>query len=162
MSTEEHRALAKGNDPDKDVQLFLQDIRVLLPGTQVLVAFLMTVPFQSRYEKVPAVERYVFLATFLAATLALVCFVSPSVYHRVASPLREKRKFIAWGSKIVEAGFLPMGIAFALSTQLITSMVVGTGWACIAGGVVAVLLVLLWVLSPMRRAHERVEIRPHA
>ena len=159
MSSEQQHATAKGADPDKDVQLFLQEIRVLLPGTQVLVAFLMTVPFQSRYEKVPDVERFVFLATFLAATLALVCFVSPSVYHRLSSPLHEKRKFVAWGSRIVKAGFFPMAAAFALSTQLVTSMVVGSGWACLAALVVAALLVVLWGVSPRRRAHERVTTR---
>ena len=148
-------------NPDQDVQLFLQEIRLLLPGTQVLAAFLVTVPFQSRYDKLPTYERYVFLATFFTAILALVCFVSPSVYHRVASPLREKRKFVALGSKIVLAGFFPMAASFALVVQLVTSMILDGIWAWLAGAIVGVVLLVLWWAMPTRRVHEKVEMRAH-
>jgi hypothetical protein len=62
----------------------LQELRIVLPGVQVLFAFLLTVPFAARFTELTAVQRYVFFGTLLctAASFAGLWFVLPLHYRK--------------------------------------------------------------------------------
>lgn len=142
------------------LQTFLQELRVVLPGTQLLGGFLLSVPFQPRFEQLDAGQRAVFLATFCATLLALALFLAPSIYHRLATPLHDKRRFIALGTRFLVAGFVPLSVSTVLSVHLLVSVMLGRAWAHgIASGFAALVLVTWWV-APRLRLHERMPLPP--
>lgn len=52
----------------------LQELRVMLPGVQVLFAFLLTVPFSARFGDVtPLQQQVVFFGTLLCTALSAGC-----------------------------------------------------------------------------------------
>src|SRR6478672_7072526 len=73
------------NAPD-DLSDLLEETRILLPGTQIFAGFLITLPFQSRFEKLTATQRDLYLVVFVTIILSLICFIMPAAYHRVARP----------------------------------------------------------------------------
>ena len=77
----------------------LNELRVAMPGVQVLFAFLLAVPFQQRFETVNAFQRDVYLVTLLAAATATAFLVAPSVYHRIAFQEHEKPRIIQMGTR---------------------------------------------------------------
>jgi hypothetical protein len=70
-------------DLDRELIEFLNELRVALPGVQVLFAFLLAVPFATGWEKVDESQKYAFMVALLAAALGTVLLIAPTTYHRL-------------------------------------------------------------------------------
>jgi Family of unknown function (DUF6328) len=96
--------MAGGEHDSQDLTELLTETRILLPGTQVFIAFLMMVPFTERFDEAEPSLGGIFLCTFFATLLALACFVMPAAYHRIARPIRHKAQFKVFVNTFVVAG----------------------------------------------------------
>jgi hypothetical protein len=132
----------------------LNETRILLPGTEIFLAFLMTLPFTSRFESLDDGQRVVYLATFFAALAAFACFVAPAAYHRIARPIRDKARFKMFANSLLVIGLAPASVAFVLVTYLVSSVVAPTV-AVPAASVMAGLIVVLWWAIPLARLHDK-------
>jgi drug/metabolite transporter (DMT)-like permease len=140
---------------DGDLTDLLAELRVLLPGAQTLTAFLIILPFNEGFDQVRSEEKAVYLVTFLCSVLSLVLFTAPAAHHRLQRPLRDREGFKTMATRLVVAGLVPLSIAIILATQFVVSEVVPyrlLSWSI--SGIVAVVILILWWIVPMRR-HER-------
>lgn len=145
---------------DEALDDLLSEIRILLPGAELLAAFLIPLPFTERFERLTFIERYVYLSTFVGTILALACFVTPAVYHRLARPIHDKRAFKDFANRFVVAGLAIFTVCLASCTYLVTAVVLNTLAAIgVAAGVSVVLLVLWWVI-PRARLHDQEKKEP--
>ncbi len=161
MSEATSKEAEKAADKEEtNIQTFLQEVRTVLPGTQVLGAFLLSVPFQARYETLEPSERVVLFVTFIANLVALTAFLLPAVYHRVAAPMRQKNKFVVLGTWIVLAGFIPLSVSTILTVHVLASMVFPASPIPLVTSIALGLLLFLgWAVVPMLRLHERIRAR---
>lgn len=139
---------------DADLTELLTETRILLPGTEVFLAFLVTLPFNARFEELSHGQRIVYLCTFFSILLALACFVVPATYHRIARPIHHKGRFKVLATAFLVAGLVPLSAAVVLVTYLVTSLVmapIATG----ASLAMAALLVTVWWFVPLARVHDR-------
>jgi len=141
------------DDPSNLTELY-NEARLILPGTQVFLAFLMTLPFTSRFEGLDRHQRLLFLATFFSTLGALACFVAPAAYHRIARPIRNKARFKELATVFIVLGLAPLSISVVTTTYLVTS-VVSPSHAEVSTGAIGVLVVLLWWVVPLLRIHDR-------
>jgi hypothetical protein len=131
----------------------LEETRILLPGTQVFLSILLTLPFTQRFDKLDRAQTIVFLATVLTTLLALACFVMPAAYHRVAWPVHHRDSFKAFANVFLIAGLVPFSLSLVLTTYLVISVVFRE--VALAGTVViAVVVGLVWWVVPLARAHD--------
>lgn len=151
---EEPKPAKGGKNPANDLSDMLEETRILLPGTQVFAGFLITLPFQSRFEKLTRMQRDLYLIVFVTVILALICFIMPAAYHRVARPVHNKQGFKVLATRVVIVGLIPFSIATVLSTYLIIDVVVSSRFAALVALLVTVPLVLLWWLFPVLRMHD--------
>jgi drug/metabolite transporter (DMT)-like permease len=136
---------------DEDLSDLLQELRVLLPGTQTLTAFLIILPFNSGFADIQSGEKYVYLATFLCSVTSLILFAAPAAQHRLQRPLRDREAFKHRASQLVVAGLIPLSLALVLATQLVLDEVLLQAWpAWVAAGLVALLIAIVWWLTPLR------------
>lgn len=148
-----------GEEDDGSLDDLLSEIRILLPGAELLAAFLIPLPFTERFERLTPAEHYVYLFTFVSTILSLACFVAPAVYHRLARPIHDRRAFKNFANRFVVAGLAIFTLSLALCTYLVTAVVMNTVAAmAVAGGIFAVLLVLWWVV-PRARLHDKEKSR---
>jgi hypothetical protein len=136
-----------------DLGDLLQEIRVLIQGAQVLTAFLVILPFSAGFDDLDQVERWVYVATFALAVLALVLFSAPAAQHRLARPLLQRQRFKDQATRFLIAGLGAISIALVLATQLVVSEVVGVPWSLFWAGVVAVGVLVFWWIYPLHRRH---------
>ena len=61
----------------------LEKLRVMLPGVEIVFAFLLTVSFSSRAEQITVQQQYTYYVAFTAAAAAVVLLISPSIQHRL-------------------------------------------------------------------------------
>lgn len=140
---------------DGDLSDMLSELRILLPGAQMLTAFLIILPFNGGARQIIQAERYVFLVTFFFALTALVLLSAPAIQHRLMRPLISKSRFKRIASRQIVAGSCALGIAFILGTNLVISEVFGTVTGIVAAAAMAGLIVSVWLILPMylKRRH---------
>lgn len=131
----------------------LNEIRILLPGTQLFLSLLLILPFQARFDKLGSTQLHVYAATVLTTILALAFFVAPAAYHRIAWPVHHRDSFKAFANWFLIAGLVPFSLGVVLTTYLVTSVVYPSLALATTIGVAAILAVLWWVI-PLARAHD--------
>lgn len=140
---------------DGDLSDMLSELRILLPGAQMLTAFLVILPFNGGARQIIQAERYVFLVTFFCALISLVLLSAPAIQHRLMRPLVSKSRFKRIASRQIVAGSCALGFALILGTNLVLSEVFGTATGIIAGGAIGVLISSIWLILPLylKRKH---------
>jgi len=77
---------------DRNLGELLQELRVALPGVQVLFAFLLAVPFQQNFTKITPFQEKVYFATLLCTAISAALLISPTAYHRLTFHLQQKKE----------------------------------------------------------------------
>jgi amino acid transporter len=115
------------NDEEDDRQLneLVQELRLVLPGTTVLFAFLLSVPFSSRFEQLTRLDRLVYFVAFIASALALTFLLAEAGYHRVRGRPYDKQVMIRTTSKQAVVGLAMLGLALVCCVVLICDFVYG-------------------------------------
>ena len=104
--------------------ILLQELRVVLPGVQVLVGFLLTVPFANRFPELDASGRAAYGIALVASLLSVVCLITPTVYHRVADR-RERTARLRWGIRLTVAGLALLAVALGAGLWCVSRLVFG-------------------------------------
>jgi uncharacterized protein DUF6328 len=122
----------------------LNELRVAMPGVQVLFGFLLAVPFQQRFSEVDDFQRGVYFVTLLAAATATAFLIAPSAYHRIAFRRNEKPDIIRIGTREFLCGLLALAVAMNGAVLLVTDFLFGGGTVVVTMVCVASLFVWLW------------------
>ena len=139
------------SENDADLSDLLQELRVLLPGTQTLAAFLIILPFTEGFDRLQGIGRVVYVATFVLALIALVLFTAPAAHHRLQRPLKNRAAFKEKSTKIMIAGLIPFSLALILSADLTVSIALGNElFGLLAAGIVSLFLLVMWWILPIR------------
>jgi Family of unknown function (DUF6328) len=137
---------------NRELDQLLQELRVAMPGVQVMFAFLLAVPFQQRFAEVTEFQKDVYFATLLAACAASALFVAPTAYHRLMFRGRDKATLVSMSSRLAVAGLACLALAMIGAVLLVTDVLFGTTTVAITAALTSMLFVGLWfVLGLVRR-----------
>jgi len=129
----------------------LQELRIALPGVQILFAFLLTVPFAQGFERVTSFQRTLFFITLLATAASTVCFIAPTATHRLRFHQNDRRYVIDSANRLLIAGLVFLGIAIVGAVMLITDYLFGLDSHWIWPTLVALAILVLWFVRPLVR-----------
>jgi len=122
---------------DGDFSDMLSEMRILLPGAQMLSAFLIILPFNSGFAQIVHMEKLLFLATFFLSLTSLVLLSAPAIQHRLLRPLKDRARFKRIATRQIVAGAFALAIALVLGTDLVISEVFGATVGLIAAALMA-------------------------
>ena len=122
----------------------LNELRVAMPGVQVLFAFLLTVPFQQGWEKVDDFQRDVYFVALLAAAAATALLIAPSAYHRMAFQTHDKPEIIRVGTVQFICGLVALAIAMNCAILLVTDVLFDATTVVITLAITVSLFAWLW------------------
>lgn len=134
---------------DGDLSDLLEELRVLLPGTQTLTAFLIILPFNAGFSEIRNEQKVVYIVTFLCSLVSLMFFIAPAAHHRLQRPLRDRVTFKNYATRFMIAGLIPLSVALVLAAQLVLFAVLEslrTSWSITAA--LAILVLVLWWIIP--------------
>jgi hypothetical protein len=130
----------------------LNELRVALPGVQVLFAFLLTIPFAQGFGKLTGFEKDVYFGTFCATIAATAFLMTPTAYHRLRWRRRDKEMMLRLSNRVAIAGLVFLAIAICGAAFLIADVVFETtSAAAITLVVAAALIAWLWFVLPLTR-----------
>ena len=136
---------------DRNLGELLQELRVALPGVQVLFAFLLAVPFQQRFAEITQFQKWLYFAVLILTALSAALLISPTSYHRMTLRQQQKDQLVLVANRLAIAGLGCLALAMTGAIMLVTDLlftavatVIATAGALLAFG-------LLWYALPLRR-----------
>jgi Family of unknown function (DUF6328) len=136
---------------DRELLELLNELRVALPGVQVLFAFLLILPFSDGFRRVTTGQRAVYLGSLVATALATALLIAPSTYHRIHFRAGEKERMLFSANRMAIAGTVFLAIAMVQVVFLITDVIYHVVPASIVTSVVAGWFVWFWYGLPILR-----------
>ena len=144
---------------DRNWSELLQELRVAQTGVQFLFAFLLTLPFNTRFATVSQGQKATYVATILCTALSALCLIAPVSHHRILFRRGQLPRLVATAHVFTLAGIVFLGVALTGAVVLVVGILLGDIVALIIGGVTTLLFVWAWLLYPWRF---RVRSRPHS
>jgi len=130
----------------------LNELRVAMPGVQVLFGFLLTVPFQQRFSQTTGGQRTIYTVALVSAAVASALLIAPGALHRVTFRARQKAFIIQWGSWQFIGGLAALAVAMSCSVLLVLDFLYQDATPVVIVAALAILYVGLWfVLGVYRR-----------
>ncbi|MFZ1162468.1 DUF6328 family protein [Mycobacterium sp.] len=139
---------------DRNWISLLQELRVVQTGVQLLTGFLLTLPFQSRFDGLSTAMRVVYLATVGCSVAATVLLEAPVGMHRLLFRRHRTQYLVSAAHRFAYAGLLLMGLALTGVTVIIFGAVAGPATGAIAGACAIVAQLGFWVVLPLWARHE--------
>jgi uncharacterized membrane protein len=161
MATQARQA-AKGSKPvkrnetaaeraDRNMGELLQELRVALPGVQVLFAFLLTVPFAQGFTNLTPDQRDLYFGVLMATAIATALLIAPSALHRMLFRQRDKNYLVKLSNKLTIAGLGVLAISITGAVLLISDYLFN-GWrVTFFTAVIGLIFLGLWALLPLYR-----------
>jgi hypothetical protein len=142
-----------GEDPQertaRELIELLQELRIVIPGVQILFAFLLTVPFSQGFTKLTTVQQYVFFATLLCTAAATALLIAPSAHHRLLFRRGVREQRLQMGNTLAILGLVFLVPAMVGVVYVITDLIFGLTTALIVTIVMALAFLLLWFVLPL-------------
>jgi positive regulator of sigma E activity len=139
---------------DRQMLELLNELRVALPGVQILFAFLLTVAFTNRFTQLTEFQGDVYYVTLIATALSAACLIAPSAAHRLRFHKGEREWIVESANRMMIVGLVFLAVALTGSVLLITDLMFDGPRVWIYTGAVALIIVGLWFLRPLARKLE--------
>jgi hypothetical protein len=147
--------MADGEDKaerlDRELIELLNELRVALPGVQVLFGFLLTVPFSQGWSKVTDTERLVFFLTFLSTALATALLIAPSAQHRILWRAGDKEALLKRANVLAILGTMFLALSITGAVWVVTDFIYNQAPTALVTAGVAGVFAWIWFVAPLIR-----------
>jgi hypothetical protein len=129
---------------DRELIELLNELRVALPGVQVLFAFLLAVPFARGWSKVTAFQKDVFFVAFVGAAVSSALLIATSSIHRIGWRVSDKEKIVRTGNRLSIAGLVALAISIVAVVLLVADYIFDLTTALATAAGIAAVIVATW------------------
>ncbi len=129
----------------------LNELRVVLPGVQVLFAFLLSLPFLTRFDQLTRNDRNVYFLSFLCAAAATALLMAPSSYHRLRFRQHDKERMLFTSNRLVIAGTVFLAISVVGVIFVVTDALYHSPLAAVVTAIMAGWFLWFWYGLPLSR-----------
>ena len=136
---------------DRELIELLNELRVLLPGVQVLFAFLLAVPFAEGFQRITELQRDVYTVCLAAAFGSIVCLVAPTTYHRIQWRQRDKETMLRVSNVLALVGAALLAVSMTASALLIGDYLFSLSAGIVAAAAAGLAFAGLWFVLPLSR-----------
>ncbi len=149
------------SDEDKEERVnrelteLLDELRVAIPGAEVLFAFLLGVAFTETFHKATTLQHSVYFATLLFTAAATALLIAPTAYHRINFREGDKERLLFSATKMAIASLVLLMFAVTGSVFLVGDVIYDTPLAGLAGGALAGWFAWFWFLLPLMRRNDK-------
>jgi hypothetical protein len=144
---------------DRNLVELLQEVRVVQTGVQVLFAFLLTVPFSSRFDQITSFQRGAYFAALVGSAAASVLLIAPTAVHRILFRLGQKEYMVHVSNRLALGGLIATGVAMTAGLLLAADVMFGTGVGVAIAVATALAFVVVWAVFPLRRRRAVIRAR---
>lgn len=141
----------QGSRLDREHEELFHELRSIIPGAEVLFAFLLTIAFTARFQELTDSQRAVYFGTFGCASGALILLLAPTAFHRVRFRQRDKERMVRLANIEMIVAMVLISVSIVGTSYLISSLVFDERWAFSISAAGFVVISLLWWAVPLAR-----------
>jgi drug/metabolite transporter (DMT)-like permease len=138
-------------DLDRELIELLNELRVALPGVQVLFAFLLAVPFTQRFAQVTDTQKDAFMVALLCTLAGTIFLIAPTTYHRIRFRDRDKEALLKIGNVFAIVGTVFLAVGMTAAVYLVTDLLFKGTVTAVVTGLTAGLFAVVWFVLPLTR-----------
>ncbi len=136
---------------DRELIELLNEVRVALPGAQVLFAFLLVLPFQATFAELTELQRDLYAGALMTSAAAIALLIAPSSYHRLNFRRPMKEGMIRWANGLLIGGMALIAVGVTLAVALVIDIVLGDVPALVLAGGTGLWFTWFWFVVPLWR-----------
>src|SRR4051795_8287517 len=133
----------------RELAELLQELRIVLPGVQVLFAFLLTVPFSARFESLSSLQQIVFFGTLVCTALSTGLLLAPSAHHRLLWRQHARERRLRVANRLAIAGLILLVLAMVGVMFVITDVLFGSSAAAMVSALITAFFLYVWFVIPI-------------
>ena len=138
-------------DLDRELIELLNELRVTLPGVQVLFAFLLIAPFSQQFDRINDLQKYAYLTALTFTALGSAFLIAPTPYHRIRFRDQDKEAMLRLANRLAIAGTLCVAIAISCALFFVTDFLFSSPVPALLTALVAGVIVTFWYALPLAR-----------
>ena len=136
---------------DRELVEFLNEIRVVLTGVTVLLAFLLTLPFTGRFGSLTSAQRLAYILAFFSASLATLLLTAPTSLHRIRFRKGDKEQMLRASNQLAMLGIGCFALSLVCIVWLVAELLFEGPIAVAIAVVGAAIVVAVWFLFPLSK-----------
>lgn len=136
---------------DRNLSELLQELRVALPGVQILFAFLLTVPFSQGFTRLDGYQRDLYFGVLLSTAVATALLIAPTANHRLLFRMRDKENLVRVSNRLVIGGLLVLMFSLIGAVLLVSDLLYKSPAPALFAIGIGGVFVFLWVIMPTLR-----------
>lgn len=140
---------------DRNWSGLLQELRVVQTGVQLLTGFLLTLPFQQRFEDLSDSEVAIYLATVALSVTSTVLLVAPAGLHRMLFRRHALPDLVFASHRLAICGIATLALALIGVVALIFSFVISPLVGALAAAVAFAMFCGLWGFAAILQSRHR-------
>jgi hypothetical protein len=134
---------------DRNLQELIEELRVALPGIQVLFAFLLILPFNQRFAQVTDAQKDLYFAVLVCTALAASFLIAPTLHHRLQFRQNRKPRILWWSHRLSLIGLSLLALAMSGAVFLVGDFVFDSTTAAIGTAIPAFTIAVTWYVLPL-------------
>jgi phosphatidylserine synthase len=138
-------------DLDRELIELLNELRVTLPGVQVLFAFLLIVPFSQQFELINDLQKYAYIVALTFTALGSALLIAPTPYHRIRWRDQDKDVMLRLANRLALAGTVCVAIAMPCALFFVTDFLFKSPLPALLAALVIGVIVTFWYALPLER-----------
>jgi hypothetical protein len=136
---------------DRNLIELLQELRVAGLGVQVIFAFLLALPFTTRFGALGPAQRGLYVAALVLAAVSTALLLGPVAYHRLVFRRHLKQHLIRAANRMAVAGLTTVALTVGAAVLLVISYVAPGLTTVLISVFVGGLFGGLWFALPLAR-----------
>jgi hypothetical protein len=141
---------------DQEWSELIEEHRLAMPGSQVLFAFLLVLPFQQRFQELTQNQVYVYFSALICAAIAIILLIAPTANHRLRWRQGDKEALLESANRTAIAATVFLAGGMSASVFLITDFLFGEPATAAVTAPLGALFIWFWYGHPLvRRMRER-------
>lgn len=136
---------------DRELIELLNELRVALPGVQVLFAFLLVVPFQQGWSKVTDPQKDALFIALISTAISTVFLIAPSSFHRIQWRAHDKERMLVISNALTIAGLAFLALAMISVVFAVTDVIFGGQLAIWTTVIIGLMFLVIWYAIPLYR-----------
>jgi phosphatidylserine synthase len=143
--------MADESRQDRELIELLNELRVTLPGVQVLFAFLLIVPFSQQFGRVNDLQKYAYLVALVATAIGSALLIAPTPYHRIRFRDRDKEAMLHISNRLAIAGTACLAIGMTSAVFFVSDYLFKAPVPFLVAGAFAAVALTFWYAVPLAR-----------
>jgi Family of unknown function (DUF6328) len=136
---------------DRNLSELLQELRVALPGVQILFAFLLTVPFSNGFPRLDDFQRDLYFGVLCSTAVTTALLIAPSANHRLLFRMRDKEHLVRISNRLAIAGLLVLAVSLTAAILLVADVIFKSPAPALFTAGIGLILTILWIVMPVIR-----------